>query len=247
MKNAHRRPPALTILHLDEQIIAVNKPSGMLSTAGRSGDPVVVETLREMPELGDNGAVRVVHRLDRDATGVLLCARTLEAQRNLVRQFSQRQVEKVYLALVNGCVLEDGEVALNLIFNRHRNRIEATTRRGKTSLTRYSVAQRLAGNTLLECRPVTGRTHQIRAHLAAIGYPLTVDPLYGGGQAVLLSSLKADYRASKRHPERPLIERLTLHAARISFAHPTTGERLTLEAPLPKDMRATINQLARLV
>ncbi len=108
------------------------------------------------------------------------------------------------------------------------------------------MAQHVAGTTLLECRPLTGRRHQIRVHLAAAGHPLTVDPLYGGGQSVLLSHYKPGYRPSRRHDERPLINRLTLHAARLTIEHPRSGERMTFEAPLPKDLRATINQLARL-
>ena len=169
------------------------------------------------------------------------------AQRHVVAQFARRQVEKVYYALVSGYVAQDGEVELRLAFDRHRQRVEASAVRGRAALTRYQILQRLAGNTLLECRPVSGRMHQIRAHLAAIGHPLTVDPLYGGGQEVRLSSYKPDYRASGRRPEQPLIARLTLHAGRITIQHPATGQPLTLEAPWPKDFRATVAQLGRLV
>ena len=106
--------------------------------------------------------------------------------------------------------------------------------------------QRLVGNTWLECRPQTGRTHQIRAHLAAIGHPLSVDPLYGGGQAVLLSHYKPGYQPNRRREERPLVNRLTLHAARIRFEHPATRQPVSFESPLPKDLRATLRQLGRL-
>ncbi len=242
-----RRAPAPKIIHVDAELVVVDKPADLLSVPGRSADPSVIELLRESPSLSDNPACRVVHRLDRDASGVLVLARTLAAQQSLVRQFAHRDVEKTYLALVSGYVPEDGEVNLPLTIDVRRQIARVAGARGKPSCTRYHIAQRLAGHTLLECQPITGRMHQIRAHLAAIGFPLAVDPLYGGGQAVLLSSFKSGYRPSRKHDERPLIDRLTLHALRITFAHPATGERTTFEAAPPKDLRATISQLGRLV
>ena len=247
MMAAAPRPKLLTILHLDSEIVVIDKPAHVLSVPERQPEPCAIDLLRARPELHDNPAVRVVHRLDREASGVLVYARTLAAQRHLVSQFAQRQVTKVYYALVTGYVAEDGEVDLKLAFDRRRQRVEASALRGRPALTRYHIVQRLAGNTLLECHPVTGRLHQIRAHLAAIGHPLAVDSLYGNGQGLLLSSYKADYRPSGRRPERPLIARLTLHAGRITFVHPATGMPLTLEAPWPKDLRAAVAQLARLV
>jgi 23S rRNA pseudouridine1911/1915/1917 synthase len=245
---ARQDPPALLrILHVDEHIIAINKPPGLLAAPGR-GDTVDAPTLlRNTPELSDNPAVRIVHRIDRDASGVLLYARTLAAQRSLVAQFTRRQVRKTYLAIVSGYVLDDGEIDRNLTFDRRRQRVRVVTARGRRAITRYRILERLAGNTAVECEPLTGRTHQIRVHMAWAGHPLTVDPLYGGGRNVLLSFYKPDYRPSKRREERPLIERLTLHARRIELNHPVTGERFTVEADVPKDMTATIRQLARLV
>jgi RluA family pseudouridine synthase len=237
---------SLKILHLDEHLVVVDKPPGVLSAPGRGKDPSVADLLRQGPEIASEDPLRIVHRLDRDASGVLLLARTLEAQRHLVRQFAERTVEKVYLAMVSGYVPGHGEVDLRLTFDRRRDRVIASESRGKEAVTRYRVHQRLAGNTLLECRPLTGRTHQIRAHLAAIGYPLTVDPRYGGGQAVYLSQYKASYRPSGRREERPLIDRLTLHAASLRFEHPA-GPTQTVTAELPKDFQAAVRQLGRLV
>jgi 23S rRNA pseudouridine1911/1915/1917 synthase len=238
---------ALRILHLDADLVVVDKPPRVLSVPGRGEHVSAPDLLRARPELRDNAALRVVHRLDRDASGVQVYARTLAAQQRLVRQFAARCVEKVYYALVSGYVTGDGEVDLPLTFDSRHNRVCVVRGRGKPSLTRYRVLQRVAGHTLLECRPVTGRMHQLRAHLAAIGHPLAVDPDYGGGASVLLSRYKPGYRASGRRPERPLIDRLTLHALRITLEHPTTGATVTFEAPLPKDFRATLTQLARLV
>lgn len=244
------RPPRVkppTLLYLDEHLVVVDKPAHLLSAPGRGQEPTVADWLRTQPSFRANPAVRIVHRLDREASGVLIFARTIDAQRHLVAQFVRRAVEKLYFALVTGYVSGDGEIGLSLVFDKRRNRMATTTGRGLRALTHYRVAERVAGNTLLECRPVTGRTHQIRTHLAAIGHPLAVDPLYGGAAALYLSQYKADYRPSRRRPERALIERLTLHAARIRFVHPIGGEPLSFEAPTPKDLRATLTQLGRLV
>lgn len=240
------RLKSLDILHVDDQLLVVDKPAGMLSVAGRGAAPNAIDLLRGGREFADDEPLRVVHRLDKDASGVLVYARTLAAQRHLVAQFMRRRVEKVYYALVRGFVEADGEIELALCFSRRANRMQASARRGKPSLTRYRIVQRVPGHTWLECRPRTGRTHQIRAHLAAIGHPLSVDPLYGSGQSLLLSHYKADYHQNRRQRERPLIDRLTLHASRIAFEHPQTARVVTFEAPLPKDLRATLTQLGRL-
>lgn len=244
-KPLHFKP--LEVVHVDEELVVVDKPAGVLSAAGRGGIPTAIELLRGMPEFADNEPLRVVHRLDRWASGILVYARTLDAQRHLITQFMNRQVEKVYYALVSGYVPGDGEIDLPLHFDRRNSRMVASPRRGKASLTRYAVVQRVVGNTWLECRPTTGRMHQIRAHLAAIGYPLSVDSLYGGAPTLLLSHYKPNYKINRRGHERPLVDRLTLHAARIAFEHPAGGQRVVYEAPLPKDLRATLSQLGRLV
>ncbi len=219
----------------------------MLSAPGRGDELSAPDLLRDLDELAPSRAIRIVHRLDRDASGVLLFARTLEAQRGLIRQFARREVDKTYHAIVSGYVTDDGDVNLPLAFNKRMNRMETVAARGKRSLTRYRVLDRLAGHTLLECSPATGRTHQIRAHMAAIGHPLAVDPVYGDRQELYLSSFKADYSKSRRRSERPLISRLTLHALRLTIQHPIDGTEMTFETPPPKDFRATVNQLARLV
>ncbi len=235
----------LRILHCDAHIVVVDKPSGVLSVTGRGAAADLPSLLRGSAAFAENEPLRVVQRLDREASGVILYARTLAAQQALVADFAQRRVEKVYVAIVAGYVAGDGEVDAPLYYDRGENRAQVHPRRGKAALTRYRILQRIAGHTVLECRPVTGRLHQIRVHLASIGHPLAVDPLYGGAERLLLSHFKRGYRASTRHDERPLIARLTLHAARLTITHPAGGESATFEAPLPKDMRVTIEQLAR--
>ncbi len=241
----NRKLLAPTVLHADDWIVVVNKPAGVPSVPGRGEAPALVEVIAARGLVERPEELRIVHRLDRGASGVMVLARSLEAQRRLTELFFQRQVEKVYLALVRGWVPGDGEVDLPLGVDRDRRRVVVDKRSGKPSLTAYRVLERFAGHSLLECRPKTGRLHQIRVHLSKIGFPLSVDRSYGGGQRLLLSNYKPDYRPNRRGDERPLIARLTLHAARISFDHPGGTGRATYEAPLPKDFQATLKQLRR--
>lgn len=246
-RSAARGPVAPPpVLYVDDSLVALDKPPGVLAAPGRGQHPCAMDLLRQRPDIGPEGPLRIVQRLDRDVSGVLVYARTLEAQQKLVAQFQARTVRKFYVALVAGYVPGPGEISFPLRFDRRRDRM-VTTGPGKPSITRYRILKRVAGNTLLEVELITGRRHQIRAHLEAFGYPLTVDPLYGGGQSVLLSHYKPGYRASARHDERPLIQRPTLHAARLELRHPLTDAPLVLEAPWPKDFRAAVTQLARLV
>jgi len=237
----------LQVLHADRDLVVVNKPARVPAGAGRGPEPTVAGLLADRAELAGGEQVLFVSRLDRDASGVLVCARTRNARRKLIGQFSYGRAEKVYLAIVAGFVAADGKVEQNLVFDRRENRVRPAVGRGSPAVTTYRIRQRLAGNTLLECRPVPDRAHQVRAHLAAIGHPLAVDPVYGGSPALLLSRYKPDYRPSARRPERPLIERLTLHAWRMTFEHPTGGQSMAFEADMPKDFRATVAQLGRLV
>ncbi len=241
------RPPRAArpeILHIDAALVVVSKPAGLASVAARDAPRSLRDVLREMPPLNPGEPLRLVHRLDADASGVMVLARTLAAQRSLVAQFAQRTARKTYWALVSGYVIEpEGEIARRISAGRGV-RMRVSDARGKPSVTRFRVLERLVGCTLLECHPLTGRTHQIRVHLASIGHPLLVDPLYGSGAGLLLSSFKPDYRPSRRHEERPLIARLTLHALALEFEHPDGGA-VRFEAPLPKDFRAALNQLRR--
>lgn len=230
-------------LYLDEDLLAVNKPAGMLSLP-HGYDPKVQYVIGLLePEFGQ---LWVVHRLDQDTSGVLLLARTAEAHRELNRQFEERQVEKVYHAIVpgnpdwneervNAPLLVDGD-------RKHRTIVEP--RLGKPSATRFMVLERYGAYALVEARPETGRTHQIRVHLLKLGYPIAGDPLYGNGEGVYLSRVKPGYR-SGRGEEYSMIQRLALHARRIDFLHPSTGDRTGIEAPYPKDFEAAVRQMRK--
>lgn len=235
------------VLHADDWLVAVDKPAGVLSVPGRGQAPALLGLLTRLRLVDQPEQLRIVHRLDSGASGVMILARTLAAQRRLTEIWEQRSVEKVYLAIVRGRVAGDGEIDLPLHVDRDAGRACVDARHGKPSVTRYRVAEHLAGHTLLECVALTGRLHQIRVHLSAIGHPLAVDPLYGGGEALMLSAFKIDYRPNRRGGERPLIGRLTLHALRVAFEHPAGTGPVSYHAEPPKDFRATVNQLRRLL
>jgi tRNA pseudouridine32 synthase/23S rRNA pseudouridine746 synthase len=231
------------VLWLDASIIVVCKPAGLPALPdGYDPDaPYLKSVLAPV-----FGPLWMLHRLDRDTSGILVLARTPEAHRAINTQFEQRQVEKLYHALVVGVPdWEEKIVNLRLRPNgdrKHRTVVDA--RQGKPSVTNLSVLERFRDRSLLEARPQTGRTHQIRAHLAAVGYPILADGLYGDGSGLFLSQLKPAYRAG-RSDELPLLDRLALHARRLSFVHPMSGESLQIEAPYPKDFQAALRNLRK--
>lgn len=247
---------SVEILLEDADLLAVNKPAGMLTIPDRQGAESLRELLarqkqvllnfRERTHEGKTG-LRIVHRLDRETSGVLVLAKHVEAQRTLSGQFFRREVEKSYLAIVRGSPAEDeGLVDVPLGPDpRTPGRMRVRPKAGKRSQTRWAVLERFRGISLLRCRPLTGRQHQIRVHMAHAGMPLLVDPLYGSAEAFFLSSVKRGYRRGLDQEERPLIARLTLHAESLRFVHPISGEPVCVEAPPPKDFRATLAQLRK--
>ncbi len=194
----------------------------------------------------------MVHRIDADTSGVIVFARTMAAHRLLSEQFRLRTVTKEYWALVRGTPLnESGSVDLPIGADpRNKNRMVIRGDEAKKSRTKWVVVERFGGGsgsggvTLLKVFPVTGRRHQIRVHLKAIGYPLAVDPYYGG-ESLLLSEFKRKYKLGKFQEERPLISRLTLHARSLTFVHPLTQAETTLTAELPKDFRTALAMLEK--
>jgi len=258
----------LPILHEDEDLLAVDKPAGLAveperwarSAASLAGALLALARARSGAE--DEGVgegegtpldlrLRAVHRLDKDTSGVLIVAKHLEAERALRAAFEHERVRKTYWALVEGeHPLEDGgELEIDLALGpdeRRSGRMVVDEQAGKPARTRISVLQRFRGFTWLACRPQTGRTHQIRVHLAAIGFPLAVDPLYGRRDQLFLSEVKAGYRAKRGRPERALAPRLTLHAAAIEVPSPSEPTRvIRVEAPLPKDLAQLLKQLGK--
>jgi len=211
----------IEILYQDAAVIAVNKPAGLTVHAGAGQhDGTLVNRLvhhfQGLSQLGGDERPGIVHRLDKDTSGVLLVARTDAAHRALASQFSGRTVEKVYLALVNGHVKDDTGRITKPISRDPARRVRMTARlaAGRDAITEYRVRQRWEKFTFLEVRIKTGRTHQIRVHMASLGHPVAGDRLYGA----------------------PPADRLFLHAWKIGFTSPATGKLVTVEAPLPSEL-----------
>ena len=235
----------ITILHQDEHILVVCKPAGVLVIPDRAGRGGILLTLRQKLELTDEQELRLVHRIDRGTSGVLLVARNIDAQRSLVDQFQKHKVAKKYLALVAGQPVAESGIIDQRLAPSGKAGMMRIDPAGKRAITKWRVQQRFSSYCLLECRPVTGRTHQIRVHMQSIGLPLAVDPLYGGAEALFLSQFKPHYKQSTRKAESPLIARLTLHAHTLRFRHPVTQEEMKVEAPIPADLSRTIQQLQK--
>jgi len=227
----------LRIVFEDAHLLVVDKPSGMVvhPAPGHPGGTLVNAVLFRCRDLsGIGGVLRpgIVHRLDKDTSGLLVVAKTDEAHRGLAAQFKDHLVKKTYQVLVHGDIgAEEGVVDLPV--GRHpvdRKKMSVSSRRGKEALSRWRVAERYGIATLLEVTIETGRTHQIRVHLNALGYPVVGDRIYGK-KANVKTAMNDD-------PTRRLknMERQALHACRLSFTHPVTGEALTFMSPLPEDM-----------
>jgi RluA family pseudouridine synthase len=240
----------LPVLFQDTNFIAVAKPAGLAAIPGRAETDSVLETVARqlnLPSSGENDPrVRVVHRLDKDTTGVMLFALNRAAQQFVSHQFQNNSVAKEYLALVRGRPNErEGFVDAPIAPHpASPQRMAVAKHGGRPARTEWRIEETFRGFSLIRCFPKTGKTHQIRVHLRHAGMPLAIDPLYASGEPILLSQFKRGYQASRGREERPLIDRLTLHAEKLGFEHPD-GRRVELVAEWPRDLRALLNQLRR--
>jgi 23S rRNA pseudouridine1911/1915/1917 synthase len=250
----------LSILHEDDWLVAVDKPPGMIvhPAKGHWEGTLASALAHHFGALsGRGGPTRpgIVHRLDRDTSGVIVVAKTDQAHDALAAQFKFRQVAKEYLSIVAGVPDRDRDVVDEPIGDHPTHREKKAIRRAdataRPAVTAYEVLERFSGYALLSVRPKTGRTHQIRIHLAHIGFPVLCDRLYGGraqlGEAELMprDTIAHDQRLAVSKSEQQLLDRQALHAHKLTITHPSTGERLTFEAPLPADMVRTIESLRR--
>lgn len=237
----------------DDYLLAVDKPAGLLTSPDRYDPdrPNLMRLLhshitRGVPWAATRhlGYLSNAHRLDRPTSGILLLAKTKPVLVQLASLFGSEKPVKTYLALVQGTPKE-AEFTIDAPLAPHPTRPGVMTvhpRFGKRSRTEFRIRQRYLGCTLLECRPLTGRTHQIRVHAQWAKCPLVGDATYGG-RPLLLSEFKRNYRLRGDATERPLIDRAALHAARLQLNHPVTGEPLDIECPLPKDLRVALKYL----
>ncbi len=221
------------VLHDADGVLAVSKPAGALVIPGRGEEQG--PSLRERLEAERGQKLFVVHRLDRDTSGVLIFALDAQTHRALSMAFEAGQVEKHYLALVEGELAEPVRVEAALVpARRGRMRVARAGEDGKASLTQVKPLERFRGRTLVEASPLSGRTHQIRVHLASIGHPLLVDHQYGQGEPLTGKALGGE-------GDEVVLSRTPLHASRLTlFELPRRPERLTLEAPLPPDLERAL-------
>lgn len=232
-------------LYADDDIIVLNKRPGLLVAADRYDLDAPRLDKSAQKEFGE---IFAVHRIDRDTSGIVVYARTQESQKSLSMQFENREVKKIYHCLVYGHPLwKDLHVDLKLMpdgDSRHRTVVSRT--HGKPSVTDFINLGSCGPYSWIEAHPLTGRTHQIRAHLQANGFSIVCDPLYSGNQhPVLLSDFKRKYNGDTLD-ERPLLSRLALHAYQITFRHPRSGKDISFTAPYPRDLEAVRKQLAKI-
>jgi 23S rRNA pseudouridine1911/1915/1917 synthase len=223
----------LDIIYEDDTLLVINKPAGMVvhPALGHTSGTLVNAVLAHCPQIADVGGPEragIVHRLDKDTSGLILIAKDEATRTALQRQFKRRQVVKTYLALVEDQVQpREGIIEAPVGRDKRQRKRMAVVRRGREARTMYRAVEYFAGHTLLEVRPHTGRTHQVRVHLAWLGYPVVGDVVYG------------------RRRQRLLQDRHFLHAAQLQFTHPTAGEEVDFKAPLPPELTAVLKRLRR--
>jgi 23S rRNA pseudouridine1911/1915/1917 synthase len=229
----------LEVLYDDADVVVVNKPAGLVvhPGAGHATGTLVHALLHHVKDLSGIGGEQrpgIVHRLDKGTSGVMVVAKHDQAHQALARQFHDREVEKEYVALVWGVVHNRRRIDLPIGRDPvHREKISTRARRARHAVTRVTWARQLPGVTLIRVAIATGRTHQIRVHLGAIGHAIVGDAVYGG----VRTRVPQDLRAVQR------LTRPFLHAERLAFQHPRTGERLSFEAPLPEDLATVLHDI----
>ena len=223
--------------------VALNKPAGLLSIPDREGKDISLKKL--LIEKYSN--IFTVHRLDRETSGLILFAKTEEAHKHLSQQFEERQTEKIYQGMVFGSLAnKKGTIDAPIAEHPVKKGTMTVYRKGKEAITDYEVLEDFKIFSWVQFQIHTGRTHQIRVHAKHVGHPIICDEQYGDGKPVLLSSLKHKFKLSKNElEERPLLNRLALHALSLQFAD-VNRETTRLEAPLPKDLKALLQQLRKL-
>jgi len=233
----------VSIIFEDEDFIAVNKSAGMLTIPDRHDET----QLSLYKILTDRyGKIFIVHRLDRDTSGLVLFAKNETSHKYLSRLFEKRNIEKIYLGIVRGSLPDKtGSIDEPIAEHSFRKGEMTINKKGKASLTEYKVVEDYGIYSLVQFNIHSGRTHQIRVHMKFAGHPIACDAVYGDGKPILLSSFKKKYKLSKgEEEERPILNRLALHSYRLNFKDANNNLH-TLEAPVPKDINALLQQLKK--
>jgi len=223
----------LDIIFEDSALLVINKPAGLVVHPGNGNWSGTLQNalLHHVPTAESIPRAGIVHRLDKDTTGLMVVARTLASQTSLVRQLQARTVKRYYCALARGRVEHGGVIDEPVARHQSQRTKMAVARNGKPARTHYRVAERFIDCTLLNCALETGRTHQIRVHMAHMGHPLVGDSVYGGNVS--------------RTPRGPLFHRQALHAWRLELTHPESGEHMSWKVPMPDDMAGLIEAVRK--
>ncbi len=230
------------IIFENDSFVAINKPAGLLSIPDREQTQTSLKDIL----IAKYGSIFTVHRLDKETSGIILFAKNETAHKYYSRLFEERKTEKYYIGLVLGSpAAKKGTIDAPISEHSLQKGLMIVHRNGKPSVTDYEVIEEHRSFSLLQFQLHTGRTHQIRVHCKNIGHPLACDELYGDGKPILLSSIKRKYNLSKHdEEERPMLNRLALHAYRLKFTD-IDGKDFDLIAELPKDIRALLQQLKK--
>ena len=225
----------------NDRFVAINKPSGLLSIPDRMGKELSLKDLLKEKY----GNIYTVHRLDRDTSGIILFAKTEEAHKELCLLFESRDMEKYYVGLVNGQMINpSGSIDAAIMEHPGKATKMMTHAKGKPSLTDYQVIESFRLYSWVQFQIHTGRTHQIRVHMQHIGHSIVCDETYGDPKPVLLSSIKRNFKLAKAaDEEKPILGRLALHSYQLKFS--LGGQDFQLEAPVPKDLKALLQQLRK--
>jgi RluA family pseudouridine synthase len=234
---------SVSIIFENDDFVAVNKSAGMLTIPDRH-DEAQLSLYKILMQ--HYGKIFIVHRLDRDTSGLVLFAKHEASHKYLSQLFEKREIEKIYFGIVKGS-FQDKTGSINEPIAEHPSHkgMMVTNKKGKPSLTEYEVLEDYGIYSAVQFNIHSGRTHQIRVHMKFAGHPILSDPVYGDGQPVLLSSFKKKYKLSKNEEEeRPLLNRMALHSYKLNFKD-ARGSRHNLETPVPKDLKALLQQLKK--
>lgn len=242
----------LDIIHEDESLLVINKPPYLVvhPGAGWSSGTLVhalAYHIGSLSQVAGNERPGIVHRLDKNTSGVMLVAKTDAAHHKLASQFERREVQKEYNAIAYGVMEFDNDV-IQYPISRHRarpDRMQVNSMHGKPAMTSYEVIERFDGFTFVRLFPKTGRTHQLRVHLAAVRYPIVADEVYARRKELLFSEIRPRNLSEGNVADYPLMRRQALHARRIDIVHPDSGERVTFEAPLAPDFARVLSMLRK--
>lgn len=229
----------LAIVYEDDFLLVINKPPGLVvhPAAGNYSGTMLNALLHHVPQLENLPRAGIVHRLDKETSGLLVVAKDLATHKALVEQLQAREFEREYLAIVVGVMTSGGTVEAPIGRHPVQRKRMAVVERGKSAITHYRVIERFRAHTLIRVKLETGRTHQIRVHMAYVHFPLLGDPVYGG-RLKLPRGASSELAEALRH-----FRRQALHAARLGILHPHTGEHLEWQAPLPDDMQSLLDIL----